>query len=238
MKEGLKGTDSAIREAISEFVSKTDKDAAGIARSVAKKAVANQVSFDEKALRKVLDQMYRDGGFIGVATTGKELGSLAADTELARAGAGIDWATWTPGSPVAADLIGHGNLADTLKALDKTIKGVSDSTMKRIGNTIADGLKTGTPSRDISTQLRDAVAVLRNDPQRAMTIAVTETNRAYNGAAVDSYTQAGLTQFEWMDYEGACDICAELAGVHDIGDEPPPEHPNCRCAILGVIPDS
>jgi Papain fold toxin 1, glutamine deamidase len=66
-------------------------------------------------------------------------------------------------------------------------------------------------------------------------IAIPETNRAYNAASIDTYQAAGLTEWEWVAYDEACDECSSQEGNHSIGDPYPPEHPNCRCGVSPVV---
>ena len=123
--------------------------------------------------------------------------------------------------------------------LDKagiTIQGINQTTMTRISDSLLLGISQGMSARDIGT----AIDLIINDPNRADIIAVTETNRAYNASAVDTYQSAGIEQFDWLAYDGACAECLdqELANPHDITDDYPPEHPSCRCTVAAVLPDT
>ena len=113
---------------------------------------------------------------------------------------------------------------------------VSGTTLSRLRTAITDGVANGDPYSSIST----AVNAVIDDPQRADTIAVTEASRAYNQGAVDTFEANGSTQFWWIAYDGACPECQdqEDSNPHDIGDEVPPIHPNDRCDISDVDPDS
>lgn len=84
---------------------------------------------------------------------------------------------------------------------------------------------------------------------RAMTIARTEIMRANSQGRKAAWDQ-GLTggwisptsQKEWIAEDDACDICAEINGMHvgiqdDFPAGEPPAHPNCRCDVL-LIPDA
>lgn len=85
------------------------------------------------------------------------------------------------------------------------------------------------------------------DRNRAEVIARTETSRANNKAATDTYRQSGVVdKVEWLASPGCCEDCDALDGtVIDLGDEffdadydtgeGPPRHPNCRCALLPVV---
>ena len=64
---------------------------------------------------------------------------------------------------------------------------------------------------------------------------------------METYSSNGITQYEWLAEDTACDACLENAsnGPYDVGSEGPgdgdsplmPEHPNCRCVYLPVVPD-
>jgi SPP1 gp7 family putative phage head morphogenesis protein len=79
------------------------------------------------------------------------------------------------------------------------------------------------------------------DPARALTIAITEQNRAMSLASLYTYQEAQVEQVEWNAVQ-PCDICAPndgqvvtLGEAFESGDTQPPAHPNCRCALLPVI---
>jgi hypothetical protein len=123
--------------------------------------------------------------------------------------------------------------------LDKagiTIQGINQTTMTRISDSLFLGISQGMSARDIGT----AIDLIINDPSRADIIAVTETNRAYNASAVETYQSAGIEQFDWLAYDGACEECLaqEEQNPHDITDDYPPEHPSCRCTVAAVLPDT
>jgi hypothetical protein len=61
-------------------------------------------------------------------------------------------------------------------------------------------------------------------------------NRAFNQTFSDQMQSAGYSQWEWLADAGACPECAEMAGLHDFGEDQPPQHPNCNCQV--VIPQA
>lgn len=134
-----------------------------------------------------------------------------------------------------AVLAGRG-LQSLLDKAGITIDGINQTTMTRISDSLLLGISEGMSARDIGT----AIDLIISDPNRASIIAITETNRAYNASAVDTYQSAGIEQFDWLAYDGACDDCLaqEDANPHDITDEYPPEHPSCRCSVAAVLPDN
>jgi SPP1 gp7 family putative phage head morphogenesis protein len=86
-------------------------------------------------------------------------------------------------------------------------------------------------SKSSQQEISASINSIINDPARADMIAITETNRAYNAATIDSYQAAGVTTWTWQAYEGACDICLSQEGEHVMGDPYPPAHPLCRCTV-------
>jgi len=119
-----------------------------------------------------------------------------------------------------------------LDAANVTIKGIGDTTTDRIGNEIARGLAAGDPIATVTAGITDIIG----NPDRAFTIAQTETSRAMVSSQASEYQALGFAQFEWLAYDGACDECLdqEDANPHDLGDDQPPGHPNCRCSIVGT----
>jgi SPP1 gp7 family putative phage head morphogenesis protein len=118
---------------------------------------------------------------------------------------------------------------------DQTANGIVNTTLRQIRTSIVNGVTQGQSAKDIGT----AIDGIINDPSRADLIAVTETNAMYNAASLDSYQQAGVQTWNWVSYDGACDICesGEADNPHDFSDSPPPDasHPNCRCAVEGNV---
>ena len=219
---------SGLKEAVAQAVAGHSQGSKASAKVIAKQSVQHNIRFDASPLQAVLKGIYADNGLIALkpATTSKAAG-LSSDLE-ALAG-GIDWSNWKPGNPEAAAKVAGGGLKSLLDNSNATIKGITDTTMARLGDLIAAGIDQGLPSSDIADSL-DAIV---NDPARAEMIAQTEGSRAYNASSLDSMVDAGLPGFEWLAYDGACEECADMEGNHDFGDEYPPLHPNCRCAIVG-----
>lgn len=79
----------------------------------------------------------------------------------------------------------------------------------------------------------------RRAAERAETIVRTETVRAFNLATVERWRyEREIVGYQWdavLDYR-TCDACAALHGQYwPKGEERiPPDHPNCRCALLPV----
>lgn len=132
----------------------------------------------------------------------------------------------------AAQLAASGGLRALLDEQGVVIQGMSDTTVDSIGEIISQGLAIGAPVDGVASRINEYV----DNPDRAFLIAQTETSRAMIGGQADQYQQLGFSQFEWLAYDGACDLCLdeEDSNPHDFGDEQPPGHPSCRCSIIGT----
>jgi hypothetical protein len=169
--------------------------------SIADLAVAQNISFDTSQAEGVLTQLYTV-----TAQMGAQAGADAAGT----------------------DIVGNRAITDLLAQRGYTLQGITDSSLKRISDTIAQGLANGDGHRAISDAVNSVIA----DPKRADVIAITEGNRSYNASFIDQLQQNGYQRFDWINDADPCDECEGQLGLHDISDAPPPEHPNCRCMAV------
>ena len=170
-------------------------------------AVAQNVTLDSAPMTKALTNLISDAG---------QLGNIGGSKQVQR---------------IPLTKIGPG-LQARLDAVDAVTQGIGDTSLTRIRASIIDGITNGLSASDIADQINSVIA----DPYRADMIAITETNTAYNAGALDTYTEAGLTDWYWLAYDDACQICldAEAANPHPIDDTDVPSdssHPNCRCTI-------
>jgi SPP1 gp7 family putative phage head morphogenesis protein len=163
----------------------------------------------------------------------KEL-QKAGDTDY------IDWDNWTPGDEVTAALVRPPDaLQRLIEAGGSRIRGLEKETYNEIGSALGESIALGLSSRQASRLIQTHV----QSASRALTIAITETNRVSSYAAMETYKEFGLEQHEWLPIN-PCDVCALNDGaVVNIGSPfpsgvtQPPQHPNCRCALIPVIPD-
>ena len=132
----------------------------------------------------------------------------------------------------SSELAGGRSTVELLDSAGITLNGISDSAMNRMSDAIAAGIANG----DSHSTIADAVNAIIADPARADVIATTEANRSFNDAFVSQLADAGYTQWEWLTDADPCPECEELAGLHDVGDDPPPLHPSCRC--VAVAPET
>jgi SPP1 gp7 family putative phage head morphogenesis protein len=120
---------------------------------------------------------------------------------------------------------------------------ITDSTRDMLRETISNSLEEGPTVKDLAAAIEDSAAF---SADRAELIARTEIATAHNEGSLDGYkaaSAAGIAiQKEWLDSDG-CDECSENADAGPIdlddtfpsGDDCPPAHPNCRCAISPVV---
>ncbi|EQK39756.1 phage head morphogenesis, SPP1 gp7 family domain protein [[Clostridium] bifermentans ATCC 638] len=108
-----------------------------------------------------------------------------------------------------------------------------------IKSVLSNGLKRGESIQKMSRAISSKLNASIKDARRLVR---TETCWIQTKATVDSYTKAGLTQYEFCAYldSRTSDTCRSLDGkVFDIKDfmpgvNAPPMHANCRSCILPV----
>lgn len=196
----------------------------GVFRDVARRVLSGAVQ--PSTLEQVITNAWADAYDVGIMAAKVQLDSyspkFAGDFPPG-------WADWKPGLTDANKITALG-WKEALDNSGHTIKGITDTTMRRLANRIADGVNAGDPSDVIGRSLRD----LLDDPARAEKIAVTETARMLNNAAMYQYQALGVTQWDWI---GSADACPEVCipgiakGPYSTDqDSLIPAHPFCRCA--------
>ena len=233
---------SALRRVVEHVASLVVKDAAdpqqAFLRQAAQQALAAAAGsgggggggMQQGDLESVLRQVYADAYGAGGAAAMEQLPG-AATVSLAGVSE-VDWSAWRPGHPAAANLLTNGGLQSLLDQADATVQGVQGTLLRQMGNRIAAGVAAGDSVDSIASGLGAYVA----DPDRAEMIAHTETARAMTAATLDTYAANGVGQWDWLLSPDACPECEEQrdANPHRPGDEQPPLHPRCRCAIAPV----
>jgi hypothetical protein len=182
-----------------------------------------------------------------VLAEGYATGELFADEQLRIArelkkadDAYIDWANWKPGDRAAALLLRPPDAFQRLlQSQGIALKEMSQTTVRDIGNAVADAIDLGLSAERSAKNIMRQVA----NPARALSIAITEQNRAISFATINRYKESGLQQMEW-EVSDPCDKCAQnanqivnIGSAFNSGDTQPPAHPHCRCVLLPVIPD-
>jgi len=165
-----------------------------------------------------------------------------------------NWGPWEPISEMAFDVFNPKVLDAIYQAVfafcDATNQTATDTiaeTLSNLGTTLGQALQGGETSRQIS----ERVGQLFDDPQRAFTIAQTETSRAVHAGQILAAKETGIVaQKEWLASSDACDRCLSLNGKRVGLDQPywvdprggpyavvmhPPLHPNCFCVQTDIV---
>ena len=198
------------------------------------------VQMNLEPITAVISKLYADGYLLGEAAAAEAVAQAQrkADKALTKADASIDWSTWTPGNKATALLLRpRGAFKRLLDNAGIVSKAIAKAGYEKIGTALADAIASGSSPAQAAKLITEKIG----DPARALTIAITEQNRAMSVAAINFYQESGVEQVEWNAVQ-PCDLCApndgqvvNLGQAFDSGDTEPPAHPNCRCALLPVI---
>ena len=198
------------------------------------------VQMNLEPITAVISKLYADGYLLGEAAAAEAVAQTQrkADKALTKADASIDWSTWTPGNKATALLLRpRGAFKRLLDNAGIVSKAIAKAGYEKIGTALADAIASGSSPAQAAKLITEKIG----DPARALTIAITEQNRAMSVAAINFYQESGVEQVEWNAVQ-PCDLCApndgqvvNLGQAFDSGDTEPPAHPNCRCALLPVI---
>jgi SPP1 gp7 family putative phage head morphogenesis protein len=191
-----------------------------------------------QAMNTVMQRVLAEGYVTGEAFADEQL-RLARELKKAD-DTYVDWSNWQPGDRAAALLLRPPKaFQQLLQSQGIALKEMSETTTRDIGNAIADAVDLGMSAERSAKNIMRHVA----NPARALSIAITEQNRAISYATVNRYKEAGLEKMEW-EVSSPCDKCARNANAvvpigapFPTGVTQPPQHPHCRCVLLPVIPD-
>jgi len=123
----------------------------------------------------------------------------------------------------------------------QALKGLSQEIKDGIIEAIQEGVIGGVGAGRISSLLRRKFGLSK---ARALTIARTETMRAYNRALVAQYRAAGVEGVrllvEWLTAGDpkVCPFCTQYGGKTyplEEAEQLVPAHPNCRCVLIPVV---
>jgi hypothetical protein len=207
-------------------------------RARARAWVMLNVLVNMETLKEVMMRVWAEGYVTGEAFADEQLRfarerNKATDTE-------VDWANWRPGDRAAALILRPPDAFKKLLASQGiTFKELSDTTIRDIGNAVGEAIELGLPAQRSAKRIKDHVA----SASRALSIAITEQNRAISFATINRYKEAGLEKMEW-EVSSPCDKCAQnanqvvaIGGTFNSGNTQPPAHPHCRCVLLPILPD-
>ncbi len=227
----------AVRELLSEVFSKLQPKIIasvrdGLAKAKTPKAHAKAVT-DDLDMSAVIDL---------ADDIGDDLADLAEDSvQEALAQLGVD---------DRSDLVDQINEVAVKAAREQAadlVSGIDERTRDMLRDLIAGGLEDNLGTDAITDSIADS-GLFSDD--RADLIARTEVSRANSEAALEGYRgardSAGVSvRKEWLLGPNPCEICQDNADDGDIdidddfssGDDAPPAHPNCECAVSPVVDD-
>ncbi len=118
-----------------------------------------------------------------------------------------------------------------------------DKAAKQIGEQLVKGLVTGIGSRKTAREILKALDPALGMPlSKALTIARTETNRAFRSATRETYRRNPHVVKGWIWYANIdgepepCLACLAMHGTKHEMDETLDDHPNGRCTMLAITP--
>lgn len=187
---------------------------------------------DNTALAQALANAQADGysaAALALAATGEVAKPLAVTGAATAKSAKTYWDDWKAGDVGAADLVHDSGFRALMRDQDVAIRGISDTTLDRMGTLLSEGAARGD---SVDTIARSMEGIL-DDPSRAYGIANTELARAVSQATADTFEANDIEEWDWLVSDDACDECLdeEDSNPHSLGDLQPPLHPSCRCAM-------
>jgi len=209
-------------------------------RTRARSWVLLNVYLNDAPLQATVMRAWAEAYVLGQAAAGEWIAKTEAANKAADDGY-IDWANWKPGDRATALLLrptgGFSKYLEMVNA-DSYFKKFNKETIENLGTALSDSIAAGLDAEHAATMIGRHVA----SPSRALTIAITEQNRAMSFGTIQRYKEAELEKMEWH-VSDPCDKCAKNANVEVIigqafptGNTQPPAHPHCRCVLLPVIP--
>lgn len=231
-------------------------DAARHVRAELSKAVKAKETNDEKARRiargvdlSAIEEIIPDVadalGATAKDAAGRALAQIGPDDEKGLVDV-VNTRAVEQARQKAAELVGmrydkDGNLVPSRNAEYR----IDDTTRDMIRGIIADGLDENIGTDEIADNIEESTGFSR---ERAELIANTEVRRANSDAALDGYREArdgaGVdVKKEWLLGDNPCDVCEanaaqgaiDLDETFESGDDAPPAHPNCECAVAPVV---
>jgi len=188
----------------------------------------------EKLKRLIISQVNAYGAQAQLAVgqlqhIGVALGkSAAADLLSAQVPEGIEWAFGVASPRAIADLVGATQAGSPLADL---FAGFGEKAAADVASALIRGLTLGDNPRQVARSINQ---ILDEPRQRALTIARTEMNRAYRGAANETYRANADAVEGWIwsaDLSRrTCAACIAMNGTEHPLSEDLESHVNCRCA--------
>lgn len=120
------------------------------------------------------------------------------------------------------------------------VAGINATTQRLIADVIETGIEDSFGVPGTARLLRQTLDQMSKS--RSWAIASTEMNDAFSEAAIRKLDRLGIEYKRWITSPDACPVCEENEDAGPIpvddefpsGDERPPAHVNCRCALVGA----
>jgi SPP1 gp7 family putative phage head morphogenesis protein len=248
----LRGPNTATRLATTWLASRAEESHLGVAD--ARAWLADRGIDLVTPLRRLLLPIWTEGYLIGDRSAAALLAAHLLDMRKAagdpyEAEARPDWGSWTPGDAKAARLMldADGRLDGLRAMLERagvSIASIAEHRLDALAAVLHTSLGEGWSGARLAAALRSVL----DDSRWARMVATTETARAVSQASLGRYRDNGVEAKEWMSAEDqrVCKICNENEGDGPIaldayfnsGDDAPPGHPDCRCAIAPAWVDA
>jgi ADP-ribose pyrophosphatase YjhB (NUDIX family) len=231
-KKAFKGITKVVRQLKASQAATATGEELEPDAPVATAALRAGLTIDLSGLQTLFEQMYGSAYTLGshvaadaVTDTSGAVGRVMPF--LSDVDSSINWDAWQPGDGAAAAKVADGGLANLLNNTGIEIQSIAQDRVNELGNVLAKGIANGDSTTTISGSLVDVL----DNPSRADMVARTEVDRAMTAASLNTYSENGVQQVEWMTADG-CDACEELAdsGPYDPDDYPDIPHPSCRCS--------
>lgn len=172
----------------------------------------------------------------------RQLGDLAADS-VDRA---LEQMGMADGTGIF-DVVSERAVTAARERAAELVTDITDSTRTMLRDLIVNGLSDNIGLEEIAASIVSSTGFSQ---ERADLIARTEVADANSQAALEGYrgaAEAGVqVQKEWLLGPNPCEVCQENAEAGPIdldddfpsGDDAPPAHPNCECALMPVVTDA
>lgn len=120
------------------------------------------------------------------------------------------------------------------------VTGLDETTLEALQDAISTGIEERLGVDGLGRLIRSTVMDMT--VKRAQVIATTEMNRAFSTAALEKMAGIGIEFKRWFPVDDPCPVCEDneaegaipVNQVFSSGDDAPPAHPNCRCAVVGA----
>jgi len=120
------------------------------------------------------------------------------------------------------------------------VTGINDTTQSLIADAVSKGIEDQLGVPGTASLIRDTLDSMTT--YRSRMIASTEMNDAMSEAMIRKLGRIGIQYKRWITAGACCDACADneddgpipIEDEFSSGDDRPPAHPNCRCAVVGA----